>query len=84
MKIIMNVIKRVTDSCKEILGSSHNSVFTWKNLCFEFESSSHRCSSLGCILTLNALGNCCDQRMSLSEPWCSRQASSSDQSSTVL
>ena len=30
MKIIMNLIKRVTDSCKEIFGSRHHSVFTWK------------------------------------------------------
>ena len=51
--------------------------------CFEFESSSHRCSSLGCILTLNVWGNCRDWRTSSRDPWCSRQASSSDQSSTV-
>ena len=46
-------------------------------------SSSHRCSSLGCILTLNVWGNCRDRGASSSDPWCLRQASSSDQSSTV-
>ena len=30
MKIIMNLIKGVTDSCKEIFGSSHHSIFTLK------------------------------------------------------
>ena len=31
MKIIMNLIKHVTDSCKEIFGSSQHSAFTGKN-----------------------------------------------------
>ena len=36
------------------------------------------------ILTLNIWGIFRDWRMSSSDPWCSRQASSSDQSSSVL
>ena len=38
---------------------------------------------MGCILTLKVWGNCWDRRTSSRDPWCSRQASSSDQSSTV-
>ena len=84
MKIIMNLIKRVTDSCKEIFGLSHHSIFTWKNRTADHALSlSHRCSTLGCILTLNVKGNCRDRRTDTSDAWCSRQASSSDQSSTV-
>ena len=52
--------------------------------CLEFESSSHRCLSLGFVLTLNELGNCRDQRTSSIDSWCPRQASASDQSSTVV
>ena len=48
MKIIM---KRVIDSCKVIFGLSHHSM---KNGPADRAlSSSHRCSSLGCILSLH-------------------------------
>ena len=52
MKIIMNLNKRVTDSLvRAIIAFLHEKLSCGP--CFEIESSSHRCSSLGCILTLN-------------------------------
>ena len=56
MKIIMSLIKHVTESCKEMFVRAIIACYMKKSLCgpcFEFESSSHRCSTLGCILTLN-------------------------------
>ena len=50
MKIIMNL----NQVCLEIFDSSHRSVFTWKNRPADCALSLiHRCSSLGCILTLS-------------------------------
>ena len=50
MKIIMNLIKRVKKYLvRAIIAFLHEK--STCGPCFEFESSSHRCSSLGCILT---------------------------------
>ena len=75
----------MTDSCKKIFGSSHHSVFTWKIALrtalwvWEFEPLLFE---PGVYFNIKCIGKLQGPTNEF-ERWCSRQASSSDQSSTV-